>query len=86
MVRHGFGSGLGFLGSREVRREKNIPLKERDLNVLKERGLCKNINGIQTLTDKQFFKVQLTTMFCEKIITGSVHSINTNEVLTPAGF
>lgn len=46
MVRYGFGSGLGFLGSRERQREKNIPLNV--LNV-KERGLRKNINGIQTL-------------------------------------
>lgn len=46
MVRCGFGSGLGFLGSREGQREKNIPLNV--LNV-KERGLRKNINGIQTL-------------------------------------
>lgn len=49
MVRHGFGFGLGFLGPTELQREKNIPPKERDLNVFKERGLCKHINGIQTL-------------------------------------
>ena len=48
MVTHGLGFELGFLASTEVQRENNIPPKEKDLNVFKERGLCKNINGIQT--------------------------------------
>lgn len=48
MAKHGFVFGLGFLASTEVQRKKNIPPKEKDLNLFKEGGLCKNINGIQT--------------------------------------
>lgn len=53
---------------------------------LRKGDYVKILMGSKHKTDKQFFKVQVATVFCEKIITSSVHSINADKVLTPADF